>query len=45
MKRLTALFTLAALISCLLCPALAEETDYEAVYAPVLASIAHLLSQ
>lgn len=44
MKQLTALFTLAALAIALLCPALAEDIDYEAVYAPVLASAADLLS-
>ena len=44
MKRLTALFTLAALAISLLLPALAEEIDYETVYAPVLASAADLLS-
>ena len=45
MKRLTALFTLAALAISLLCPALAEDIDYEAVYAPVLASAADLVSR
>ena len=44
MKRLIALSALAALFCCLLCPAWAEEIDYEAVYAPVLASVADLLS-
>ena len=44
MKRLTAFFSLTALLLCLLCPALAEEVDYEAVYAPILASVADLLS-
>lgn len=44
MKRLTALLTLIALVFCLVCPALAEEEDCEALYAPVLASIAELLS-
>ena len=43
MKQLISLLTLTALICCLLCPARAEEIDYEAVYAPVLASIADLL--
>lgn len=44
MKRITALFSLTALLVCLICPAQAEETDLEAVYAPVLASVAQLLS-
>ncbi|MCI5486232.1 MAG: hypothetical protein MR426_14470 [Clostridiales bacterium] len=44
MKRLTALFILTALVACSIFPAVAEEKDYEAVYAPVLASIADLLS-
>lgn len=44
MKRLTALFTLTTLLFCLICPAHAEETDWETVYAPILASITELLS-
>ena len=44
MKRLTALFPLAALVFCLLCPALAEEQNYESIYAPVLSSASDLLS-
>lgn len=44
MKRLTALLALTALAACLICPAAAEAQDYEAVYAPVLASVADLLS-
>ena len=44
MKRLTALFILTALVACSIFPAVAEEKDYEAVYAPVLSSIADLLS-
>ena len=45
MKRLYALFTLAALVMSLLLPALAEEIDYEALYAPILASAADLVSR
>lgn len=45
MKRISALFTLAAILCSLLCPAQAEEMDYETVYAPVLASVADLLSR
>lgn len=44
MKRLIALLTLTALVFCLVCPATAEEPDCEALYAPILASIAELLS-
>lgn len=44
MKRLNALLILTALVACFIFPAAAEEKDYEAVYAPVLASIADLLS-
>lgn len=44
MKRLTALLTLTALVFCLVCPAWAEESDCESIYAPILASIAELLS-
>lgn len=44
MKPLTSLFILTALLVCLLCPALAEEADWETAYTPILASISHLLS-
>ena len=44
MKQLISLVTLTALVCCLLCPARAEEIDYEAVYAPILASVDDLLS-
>lgn len=44
MKRLITLLALAALVTCLICPAAGNEADYEAVYAPVLASITDLLS-
>lgn len=44
MKRLNALLILTAFVACFIIPAAAEEKDYEAVYAPVLASIADLLS-
>ena len=45
MKRITALLTLAAILYSLLCSSWAEEIDYEAVYAPVLTSVADLLSR
>lgn len=44
MKRFTSILTAAALLFYLFSPALAEETDYEAIYAPILASVADLLS-
>lgn len=44
MKQLISLATLTALICCLIFPARAEEIDYEAVYAPILASVDDLLS-
>ncbi len=44
MKRIAALLAITALVVCLISPAQAEETDWERVYAPVLASAAQLLS-